>query len=96
MVSPDALRLAEYFCRSIQTPYPSSPSTDLKLASRSRGSSILTLAAVFWAIRVRWVRFRRARIDPTLEDIQDSFEAAGDAVHERRKGISRWAKTLRD
>lgn len=59
--------------------------------------AILTsLAAVFWAIRVRWIRFRQARIDPTLEDIQDSFEAAGDAVQEQRQGLRRWVGTLRE
>ena len=26
------------------------------------------LAALFWAIRVRWIRFRERRIDPTLDD----------------------------
>ncbi|MEM6341088.1 MAG: DUF1523 family protein [Pseudomonadota bacterium] len=57
---------------------------------------ILTLiAAVFWAIRVRWVRFRERRIDPRLEDIQDSWEAAGDAVSARRGRFRRWLDTWR-
>ena len=52
---------------------------------------ILTLLlAAFWAIWVRWRRFREARIDPALEDIADSWEAAGDAVDERRGRFRRW------
>ncbi|KAA2313438.1 DUF1523 family protein [Pseudooceanicola sediminis] len=36
---------------------------------------ILTLvAALFWAIRVRWLRFRRRRIDPMLENVEDSYD----------------------
>ncbi len=55
---------------------------------------ILTIiAAVFYAIWVRWRRFRRKRIDPRLEEIQDSWEAAGDAVSERRGRIRRWLDT---
>ena len=56
--------------------------------------TILTLlAAFFYAIWVRWRRFRKARIDPRLEEIQDSWEAAGDAVQERRGRIRRWLDT---
>lgn len=45
---------------------------------------ILTLfAALVWAIWVRWRRFRRARIDPTLEAIEDDLTA-------RSSGVSRW------
>ncbi len=57
---------------------------------------ILTLlAAVFYAIWVRWRRFRQARIDPALEEIQDNWEAAGDAVQERRGRFRRWLNTWR-
>ncbi|MFZ7090903.1 DUF1523 family protein [Primorskyibacter sp. 2E233] len=39
---------------------------------------ILTLlAATFWALRVRWVRFRERRIDPALESVEDSVHAGG-------------------
>ena len=52
---------------------------------------VLTLlAAAFWALRVRWLRFRRRRIDPMLEDVGDSFDAAGDAISERRTRLRRW------
>jgi hypothetical protein len=52
---------------------------------------VLTLlAATFWAIRVRWIRFRQRRIDPILEEVGDSFDAAGDAIGERRNRVRRW------
>lgn len=42
---------------------------------------ILTLvAALIWAIWVRWRRFRRARIDPTLEAIEDDLSERSSAV----------------
>ena len=50
---------------------------------------ILTLfAAVVYGIWVRWRRFRMARIDPTLEAIEDDFAEKSDAV-------SRWFGTWR-
>lgn len=51
---------------------------------------LLSLAAVFYAIWVRWRRFRRARIDPKLEEMQDSWEAAEDNFAERRGRFRRW------
>lgn len=58
--------------------------------------TILTLlAAFFYAIWVRWRRFRKARIDPALEEIQDNWEAAEDAVQERRGRFRRWLKSWR-
>ncbi len=48
------------------------------------------LAALLWAIYVRWRRFRKARIDPVIEDMEDSLYAAGDAISEKRSGVSRW------
>lgn len=47
-------------------------------------------AAIAWAIRVRWVRFRQRRIDPMMERVEDNLEAAGDAVAERRGRFRRW------
>lgn len=50
---------------------------------------ILTgLFGVFWGIRVRWVRFREARIDPVLEDVGDSFADAGDSISKQRGRLS--------
>ena len=52
---------------------------------------ILTVLTAFcWAIWVRWRRFREARIDPVLEDIGDSLEAATDHVVDRRGKVRRW------
>lgn len=52
---------------------------------------ILTLFAAFvWAIYVRWRRFRANRIDPVLEDMGESFEAAGDSLADKRSRFSRW------
>ncbi len=46
--------------------------------------------ALLWAIWVRWRRFRQRRIDPMLENVEDSLYAAGDAIEERRNGFRRW------
>ncbi|MVO15368.1 DUF1523 family protein [Parasedimentitalea huanghaiensis] len=51
------------------------------------------LAALFWAVYVRWRRFRKARIDPVIEDMEDSLYAAGDAISEKRSGMRRWLDT---
>jgi hypothetical protein len=52
---------------------------------------ILSLfAALVYGIWVRWRRFREARIDPALEDIQESWEATEDAVAEKRSRLRRW------
>lgn len=59
--------------------------------------AILTVFFAFvWAIWVRWRRFRRARIDPMLEDMGDSFEAAGDNLAEKRGRVARWIDSWRD
>lgn len=44
--------------------------------------------ALVYAIWVRWRRFRRARLDPTLEAIEDGLA-------ERRQGMSRWMGSWR-
>ncbi len=55
--------------------------------------AILTaLAAVFWAIYVRWLRFRRRRIDPLVETVEDGFYSFGDEISERVRKIGRWFK----
>ncbi len=52
---------------------------------------ILTLlAAFFWAVYVRWRRFRIARIDPVMDDVEEGFESVGDGIARRRTGLRRW------
>jgi uncharacterized protein DUF1523 len=53
------------------------------------------LAALFWAIRVRWRRFRRARIDPMVEGMNDNLEAAGEAMAEKRGRFGKWLNSWR-
>ncbi len=40
-------------------------------------------------------RFRQRRIDPVVDGISDSFDAAGETVSEHRSAISRWLGTWR-
>ncbi|MCE8547611.1 DUF1523 family protein [Ruegeria pomeroyi] len=51
---------------------------------------LILLAALVWAIWVRWRRFRQRRIDPVIEDVEDSLYAAGEAIEERRGRFRRW------
>jgi len=53
------------------------------------------LGILFAAMWVRWRRFRARRIDPKLEEWQDSWEAAGDAVQEKRGRFRRWLNSWR-
>ena len=56
---------------------------------------LLLFAMVVYFIWVRWRRFRMARIDPALEEMQDNWDAAGDAVSERGGRVRRWINTWR-
>ena len=47
------------------------------------------LFAIFWAVRVRWMRFRARNIDPVLEDVGEAFDAAGDQISESRGWLTR-------
>lgn len=52
---------------------------------------ILTLLfALAWAIRVRWKRFRAARIDPLIDDFGDAYDRADARADETRGKIGRW------
>jgi hypothetical protein len=53
------------------------------------------LAFVFISIWTRWRRFRRNRLDPAFEEIQDNLEATGDAIADRRGRLGRWLKSWR-
>ncbi|MBP0484351.1 DUF1523 family protein [Sagittula salina] len=41
---------------------------------------LVVLAALWWAIRVRWNRFWAARISPMLEDAGDRMHSGGDRI----------------
>ena len=56
---------------------------------------LIVFFAFVWAIWVRWKRFREARIDPVLEDMGDSFEAAGDNIAEKRGRFRAWLDTFK-
>lgn len=57
---------------------------------------VLTVfAALVYAVWVRWRRFRMRRIDPMMEEIEDNWDAAGDAVADRRGRIRRWLGSWR-
>lgn len=47
------------------------------------------LGFVLLALRIRWRRFRRQRLDPTLARLQDRWEATEDAVGEQRGRLRR-------
>ena len=57
---------------------------------------ILTvLFAIFWAIRVRWLRFRERRIDPLVDDVDEGWDNLTDSARERRGRLSRWFASWR-
>ncbi|MCR9271737.1 DUF1523 family protein [Mameliella sp. AT18] len=41
---------------------------------------LVTLAALYWALRVRWLRFWRNRVDPVLDAAGDKLDEGGDRV----------------
>lgn len=41
---------------------------------------LVTLAAVFWALRVRWRRFWANRVDPVLDAAGDRLDEGGDRI----------------
>ncbi|MEP2640174.1 DUF1523 family protein [Roseobacter sp.] len=51
---------------------------------------LAALGALFFGIWKRWRRFREARIDPKLEEMQDSWEATEDSFAEKRTRLRRW------
>lgn len=54
---------------------------------------IVTFLAIVWAIWVRLRRFRRNRIDPVLDRVEDSFDAAGDSIADTRGRFRQWMGT---
>jgi len=55
-------------------------------------ASFAIVVLAFWQL---WRRFRAARIDPVVDDIQEGWDAAGDAVADRRGRLTRWLDTWR-
>jgi len=51
---------------------------------------LTVLAAILYALWVRWRRFRQRRIDPLIEDLEDRVDIAGEAIAERRSRLRRW------
>jgi hypothetical protein len=57
---------------------------------------VLTVfVAIVAAIWFRWRRFKAARIDPIVEDVQEGFDAVGDTVSDHRSRFKRWLDTWR-
>jgi hypothetical protein len=54
---------------------------------------LIGFAVVVGGLWILWRRFRARRIDPVVEDIGESWDAAGDAVAERRGRVRRWLDT---
>lgn len=54
------------------------------------GLILFALASLGYAIWVRWRRFREKRIDPKLEEWQDSWEATEDSFAEKGSRLKRW------
>lgn len=59
----------------------------------------ITILAVFFAVIFaiwrRWRKFRAARIDPVMDDIQQGLETAGDSITERQSRFRKWLGTWR-
>ncbi len=53
---------------------------------------LIGLALVFWAIYVRWRRFKARRVDPLMDDVEDNLYAVGDAVSDRKNKLMRLFK----
>lgn len=53
---------------------------------------LIALATGFWAIYVRWRRFKARRVDPLVEDVEDNLYAVGDAVADRKNSLMAWFK----
>ncbi len=54
------------------------------------------LTAAFLFLRAMWRQFRERTIDPAIQDMGDSLEAAGDAMAEKRGRVRRWLDTWRN
>ncbi len=53
------------------------------------------LIVAFVFLRAAWRQFRERTIDPTLKDVGESLDAAGEAVSEKHGRLRRWLDTWR-
>lgn len=56
---------------------------------------LVVFFAIVFAIWRRWRRFRAARIDPMVGELQQGLETAGDTISERQSRVKRWLDTWR-
>ncbi|MEO3417380.1 DUF1523 family protein [Roseovarius sp. CAU 1744] len=56
---------------------------------------LVAFLALCLAVWRRWRRFRAARIDPVMDDIQQGLDNAGDSISERQSRFKRWLGTWR-
>ncbi len=56
------------------------PDPDVRLIPWQNILILTFLAAVFWAVRVRWMRFWARRVDPMIEATSDRLADGGDRV----------------
>lgn len=68
------------------------PSVDEKPTNWVSIAILTVLTAFFWAIYVRWLRFRRRRIDPLVESVEDGLYTMGDEIGDRTGKLRRWFK----
>lgn len=54
---------------------------------------LILLAAFVWFLNSRWRRFRRERIAPVLDDVEEGVNAAGSVISEKRGRLRRWLDT---
>ncbi len=65
---------------------------DVRVTNWSSIVILIGLALVFWAIYVRWRRFKARRVDPLMDDVEDNLYAVGDAVTDRKNKLMRLFK----
>ena len=63
---------------------------DVKITNWHSIIILIVLAALFWAIYVRWRRFRQNRIDPVIDEIADGIDDAGHSLAEKRRSVKDW------
>ncbi|MGH1412270.1 MAG: DUF1523 family protein [Pelagimonas sp.] len=57
-------------------------SPDVRIIPWMNIAILVTLFAIFWAIRVRWKRFQAKRIAPVVQSVEDKIDDGGDWLKE--------------